>query len=134
MNKSISSLTEKCTVKSILAKGPDGSELDCYGMFAMKTILPREIILRESTVVCAARLGAERCSACCGFLPKTSRLSKCCKTAYCNANCAVTAVRYHASVCRKDFFFIIHETFKPESFLVCPRTGLFFRSVFKYSD
>lgn len=64
-------LTRKFNMKRITAKeGLDSSEeLDCYGMFAKK--IKGATTPREDTVVCAARMRAESCSACCRFLPTT---------------------------------------------------------------
>ena len=116
MRKSVANLTTKCNIKKIAAKeGLDETESDYYGMFAKKTAQKNEIILREDTVLCAVRESAERCPACCRFLPNTPHLSKCCQTPYCTARCANLAGRtYHASICKKDFSFL-HEITKRES-------------------
>lgn len=116
MKKTVADLTTKCNIRKIFAsEGLDAANSDCYGMFAKTKIRTGEIVLREGTVICAAKQGLDRCPACCRILPIIPRLSECCGTPYCTTRCANLAARtYHASVCKKDFS-SIHETVKPES-------------------
>lgn len=69
VRKLVASLTPKCDIEKISAKGgPNKTKSDYYGMVAKTGIRKGNLIFQEGTVICAARPSTGRCPSCCSLI------------------------------------------------------------------